>query len=134
MTKSVIANTANGLLLTGHGEVGNNHIYNINQSFDSSVHENAIESNQSDGTTYIHDNVIHDVKYGESSFLGGNSTTQIIYAWNNVYFNLSNANPIHIEDRNSAWTGYFFNNTIVPKDGLPCFLQVGNSAAAALIL
>jgi hypothetical protein len=134
VTNSIIANCTNGILLTGHGDVGNNLIYNINQDFDTTVHENAIESNESDGTTYIHDNVIHNVNYGEASFLGGNSPSQIIYSWNNVYFNLDNANPIHIEDRNSSWTGYFFNNTIVPKAGLPCFLQVGSSAAATIVL
>jgi hypothetical protein len=133
-TYNIIHNATNGLLLEGHGEVGNNLIYNINQSFDASMHENAIEVIHSDGGIfYIHDNIIHD-NYGESIFMGGTTAGEIDYLWNNVLYNLANSNPMHIDARQYAWTGYYLNNTIVPQSGQQCFIQVGTTASVVLTL
>jgi hypothetical protein len=132
---NVIHDCTNGALLSSSlsaSEVSGNLIYNIHQDFDSTVHENAIEIiSGTSATYYIHDNVIHDL-YGESMFLGDFNVT--VYVWNNVVYNLSNANPVHLEDRNAGWTGFFLNNTIVPRSGGQCFLQVGSSAIVTLTL
>lgn len=132
VTYSVFHDMPNGILLGGHGEVGNNLIYNIKADYDNYSHANAMEEISEDsGTSYIHDNVYHDI-FAESAFLGGNTAGHTIYAWNNLFYNLQNSPPIQLEGRNHGWTGYFWNNTFVPISGGQCFAL--DSAAATLTI
>ena len=122
---SIFHDMPNAVLLNGHGEVGNNLIYNIKADFDGVTHANAIETLGGDGGNYyIHDNLIHDVSLGEPMFLGGQPMT--VYVWNNVIWNIPNAST-WMDARFSNWTGYYFNNTIVPYPGNPCFVQGGTT-------
>jgi hypothetical protein len=124
VTFSVFHDVPNALLLGGHGEIANNLIYNIKADFDTTVHENAIETISSDsGTSYIHDNVIHDVLIGEPAFLGaaGPSYTPTIYVWNNVFYNLYNDPAFAIEGRHGSSTIYYYNNTVLAGATPNCF-------------
>jgi hypothetical protein len=122
---NVVHNATNAILPTGHGEVAYNHIYNIHASFDSSVHENAIETLIADGTFYIHDNVIHDT-YGECMMIGNPGETD--YVWNNVIYQGATGacNPPHFPQNGKAGIAmYFWNNTINARGGSGnCFIQV----------
>jgi hypothetical protein len=124
----VIHNTPNALLLNGHGEVAYNLIYNIMTDFGGG-HENAIEPLGGDGTLYVHDNVIHDI-HGEAFFAGA---SPIVYAWNNLWYNLD-GNPPGIDARYNASTDYYFNNTIVPKSGGDCFNGHGGTYRPTVIV
>jgi hypothetical protein len=132
VTYSIFHDIPNAVLLGGHGKVGNNLIYNIKADFDGVSHANAMEEISEDsGTSYIHDNVYHDI-FAESAFLGGNTAGHTIYAWNNLFYNLQNSPPIQLEGRNHNWTGYFWNNTFIPISGGQCFAL--DSATATLTI
>jgi len=133
VTRSVIHDTSNALLVTGNGEIAYNNIYNVTKSFDTSVHENAIETLIANGTFYIHDNVIHDV-YGETMMTGNNNETD--YIWNNVLYNLTGANSFHFAQNNgqSITALYYFNNTIVPNAGASCFIEVFSPTIGTLTI
>lgn len=118
--RNVIHDVANGLLPTGQGEVAYNHIYDVHQSFDPSVHENAIETLIANGTYYIHDNLIHDT-YGECFMIGNTNETD--YVWNNVLYQGStgNCNMVHFPQNNDPGVAmYIWGNTIVPRPGESC--------------
>ncbi len=123
VTNSVIHDVTNGILMNGQGEVGNNAVYNIHQSFDATEHENAIEAIGGNGIYYIHDNVISGSVYGENMMIGNTGETD--YIWNNVIASAS-GNPIHFPQSTgkSNMNMYAWNNTIVPASGSPCFLWV----------
>lgn len=134
-TYNVIHDISNGILAGGQGEIANNLIYNLHPDF-SGVHENALAIETvaaTNGVFYVHDNVIHD-SYGESLYVGYPPKAFTVYAWNNVVYNLANSNPVHIDDRYGPMTLYFFNNTVVPKSGNQCFLQVGSTASSTVTL
>jgi hypothetical protein len=128
----VIHNTSNALLATGNGEIAYNSIYNVTKSFDTSVHENAIETLIANGTFYIHDNVIHDV-YGETMMTGNNNETD--YIWNNVLYNLTGANSFHFPQNNgqAAVAIHYWNNTIVPTSGGNCLIQAFDSGTMGTV-
>jgi hypothetical protein len=132
VTYSIIHDMSNGLLLTGNGDIGNNHIYNIHQSFDASQHENCIEPINGNGSFYIHDNIIHDC-YAVSLALGDEGNGQIDYVWNNVFYNLASSNSPYVDGRSAATTTYFWNNTVVPQAGFPCFHQVSGSTYSSTV-
>jgi len=75
MTNGVVSNTKNA-------EYYNNHIYNINDSFDPTTHTNAIEL-LGPGKVSIHGNIIHDITAGTMPIFmppcGGNAYNNIIY-------------------------------------------------------
>jgi len=119
--RNVIHDVANGILPVGQGEIAYNHIYNIQKSFDSTVHENAIETLISNGTYYIHNNLIHDT-YGECLMIGNTNETD--YVWNNVVYEggTGNCNMIHFPQNSDPGVAmYFWNNTIVARAGNACF-------------
>jgi hypothetical protein len=123
---NVIHDMSNGLLPTGNGQIAYNAIYNIRQSFDPTIHENAIETLIANGTFYIHDNLIHDA-YAECLVFGNPNETD--YVWNNVVYEGStgNCNAVNFPQTNWPSTSspgialYIWNNTIVPKSGVACF-------------
>lgn len=123
VTNSVVHDATNALLLSGSGESANNLIYNIHRSFDTSVHENAIEYIGT-GTHYLHDNIIAGTVYGENMMVG--NTNEIDYIWNNVIATGS-GNPVHFPQSTgmSNMSMYAWNNTIVPASGVQCFLSSG---------
>lgn len=124
----VIHNTPNGLLLGGHGEIAYNLIYNIQTDFGGG-HPNAMELNGSDGTFYVHDNVIHDI--GGEAFFAGYGT---IYVWNNLWYNLY-GNPPAIDARSGSSSNsfdYYLNNIIVPQSGGACFNGNGGTNTATV--
>jgi hypothetical protein len=127
--KSVIHDCSNALLLVGHGEAGNNLIYNVRKSFDASQHENGIEAIGSDGGAYyIHDNVIHDV-YAECIMIGNPGESD--YVWNNVIYQGAAGNCNTVDFPQNGKTGaalHIWNNTVVPRSGGYCFRQVGGAA------
>jgi len=129
ITYSVVHDCSNALLLVGHGETGNNLIYNVHKSFDASQHENGIEAIGSDGGTYyIHDNVIHDV-FGECLMIGNPGETDFV--WNNVVYEGANGNCNTMDFPQNTQTGaalHYWNNTVVPRSGAYCFRQVGTLA------
>ena len=121
VTNSVIHDVANGILPLGGGTISGNLIYNIKPS-NAGVHENGIETLGGGGTYYIHDNVIHD-NVGETFMFGNTNETD--YIWNNVFYNLSNANPLHFPQGSgmSNMNTYIWNNT-VDAAANNCFLWV----------
>jgi hypothetical protein len=112
---NVVNNATEGI----YGTLGNNgntiaynRIGNINQSFDATVHENAVETligTGNNGNFYIHDNVIGPVWPGESMFLG--NTGEVDYVWNNLIY--LPWNPVH---NSQGAAQYFYNNTFVPSN------------------
>ena len=108
-------------------EIGSNLIYNIIKTNNpAETHENAIETTDvHGGTYYIHDNVIHDIFYGESMMLGNSNETD--YVWNNVIYNMSQTWPPSWP-QNNGFTNmavYAWNNTIVPAAATQCFTLSG---------
>jgi hypothetical protein len=140
---SVIHDLSNGILPCGHGEISSNLVYNINRSFSyPNVHENFLETliadgpgctnpgcQVGDGKFYIHDNVFH-TGVGEAAFLGNPGETD--YVWNNIWYDLQGNAP-HIEARNGYWTGYYYNNTVVPNSGGTCFIHVGSRSVSVTL-
>ncbi len=106
------------------GTISGNLVQNCTLDFDSSQHENAIESVSSSGgtnTLYVHDNVIHDTMQGcEALFLGNTGETD--YVWNNVFYNLGGNSP----EFDAGTAVYIWNNTVVPASGRWCF-QAGRN-------
>ncbi len=122
---NVINDGSNGVygpLGINGGEVGYNRITNINQSFDGTVHENCIEiliGAGNNGTFYIHDNFLQNC-IGEMIMLGNTGETD--YVWNNILTG-NMGNMIHMpQNSNPGVSMYFWNNTLVPRTGLNCFL------------
>ncbi|HEX3987709.1 MAG TPA: hypothetical protein VHX13_14010 [Acidobacteriaceae bacterium] len=120
---NVIHDTSNGILLSGAAVVHDNYVYNINQSFDSTSHENGFEINGQDGPDYIYDNVFANLT-AVSLFLGGFSYP--VDLWNNVIYPGNNANSPQLEGRDGSWSGLFANNTIYDSKSQNCFVQVGS--------
>jgi hypothetical protein len=121
-----VNNASNGIygpLGINGGEIGNNTVTNINQSFDHTVHENCVEiliGVGNNGTFYIHDNVLANC-IGEEIMLGNTGETD--YVWNNLlYGNMGNMIqlPQNGDPGNSM---YFWNNTLVARSGVSCFLN-----------
>lgn len=112
---SVIHDIPNAVLVDSASPkyISGNNIYNITLSF-SGTHCNAIES-VGGGTTYIHDNLIHDISCsgGESMMIGNSGETD--YVWNNVLYNLyPGQSPSFPQGGGfSGMSLHFWNNTIV---------------------
>lgn len=125
ITNNVIHNVSNGILPMGSGGVvAYNSIGPVVTSFDSSVHENAIETlGGTNPTWYIHDNIIHDGAVGEAMMIGNTGETD--YVWNNVIWNWSGNAPHFAQNNGQTITRLsFWNNTIVPVAGGNCFIEV----------
>lgn len=120
---NVIHDTSNGILVSGATVVHDNYVYNINQSFDSTSHENGFEINGQDGPDYIYNNVFANLT-AVSLFLGGFSYP--VDLWNNVVLPGANANSPQLEGRNGSWSGLFANNTIYDSKSQDCFVTVGS--------
>jgi hypothetical protein len=132
---NVVNNATNaiyGPLGTAGGEIGSNRLTNINTSFDGSVHENCIEilvgAGNSNGTFYIHDNLLSNC-VGEEITVGNPNETD--YIWNNVVYG-NMGNMIHL-DEPAGVSMYFFNNTLVPRSSLECF-NVGPGTWSGVIV
>jgi hypothetical protein len=125
-------NAIYGPLGTAGGEIGSNRLTNINTSFDGSVHENCIEilvgAGNSNGTFYIHDNLLSNC-VGEEITVGNPNETD--YIWNNVVYG-NMGNMIHL-DEPAGVSMYFFNNTLVPRSSLECF-NVGPGTWSGVIV
>lgn len=119
---SVIHDIPNGILPAGLPgttvTVSGNTIYNITTSFSGS-HENFLETVANMGTLVVYNNLFHD-GVGEASFIS-NFTGEVDYFYNNVIYNLSGNEPEFCGP--NCGSVYAWNNTIVPKAGLPCFHQ-----------
>lgn len=129
MAYNVIYSMSNGLLTSGNGSVHDNYIHDINQSFDSSDHENGIEEIGQDGTMNIYNNVLVNMT-AVSAFLGGFPYTTNF--WNNVVLPGANGNSIQLEGRNSSWGGLFANNTVYDSKSQSCFIAVGSNIGITL--
>ena len=100
----------------GHGTISGNLLENCGNPFpggSSGIHGDAIQSNASDGTFYIYNNVIHDTGADqsaanecESMFVGNPGETDYIY--NNVLSTI-NGNGIDLDPGVGA---YIWNNSI----------------------
>jgi hypothetical protein len=130
ITHNVIVNITNAIQALG-GSGSNIAAYNnvryLNNSFDTTVHENCIETQPNNGsvtpTWYLHDNICHDGAIGESAMLGNNGETD--YYWNNLVYNWSGNPPHFAEQSGQTVTAlHFWNNTIVPPTGDPCFIEI----------
>ena len=104
----------------GHGTISGNLLENCGNPFpagSSGIHADAIQSDNANGTYYIHDNVIHDTGADQSapneceSMLIGNPG-ETDYVWNNVLYNI-NGNPISLTQNSSPGVAaYIWNNSI----------------------
>jgi hypothetical protein len=124
------------LILAGHGQISGNTLYDCGYpSFPtdggtaSHTHNNALETVQSDGAFYIHDNVIYNTGFDsgrndecEAMFVGNANETD--YVWNNVLYD-DYGNSVNVDESESPTGAYFWNNTL--QGGLgetePCFAQ-----------
>lgn len=126
---NIIRNMSNGLLLNANGVAHDNLIGPINQSFDSTNHENCIEPIDmipgGTSTVYIYNNVIHDATAVMILCQGAapNNGAEIDYVWNNVFYVGTDANPPIPLQFDSISTNmancqvHAWNNTIVGGAG-----------------
>ncbi len=145
---NIIRNVTNGCLLNANGVAYNNLIGPVNQSFDTSTHENCIEpiDTVSGGTStvYIYNNVIHDCTAVGILTEGGasSSSNEIDYLWNNVYYVGSvSSPPIPFQfdttlDPPTDSAIHAWNNTIYAGSGTYCMRLVnrGNGNIGTLDL
>ena len=104
----------------GHGTISGNLLENCGNPFpagSSGIHADAIQTDNSDGTYYIHDNVIHDTGADQSapneceSMLIGNPN-ETDYVWNNVLYSI-HGNAISLtQDSAPGVAAYIWNNSI----------------------
>lgn len=141
---NIIKNMSNGLIPQEDAVIHDNIIGPINQSFDSTDHENCIEPDGPYGGvtthTYIYNNVMHDCTAVGilAAGNGSNSGSSVYYVWNNVYWvGASSSPPIPIQfsavGTGGANAGYAWNNTIYGGANTACFrfLSQGGSWAVA---
>ncbi len=109
---NIVHDMSNGILASNSVRVHDNTIYNIRSSFDTTSHENAIETTAG-GTNYIYNNLIHDT-YAITIFVGGGtgSSAETDYIFNNVIYN-SPPIPIQIDTQPvAAGAAHIYNNTL----------------------
>lgn len=114
----VVRNMSNGFLTNSPGTVHDCTIGPINQSFDSTDHENCIETTGGSGAAgpnYFYNNVLHDCKAVNMLFPGTGSP-ETDYIFNNVLYSTHSDAPIPLQiDDYSPASGeavYIYNNTI----------------------
>lgn len=115
----ILHDSPNAINATGSGHVSGNLIYNGTTSF-TGAHANSIQVLGSNGTHYIHDNVIRDIPIGNAISVGGFAGDT--YVWNNISYNLSGVTGSVLIDGRSGTTSSvgIWNNTIVPYAGALC--------------
>jgi hypothetical protein len=141
---NIIKNMSNGLIPQEDAVIHDNIIGPINQSFDSSDHENCIEPDGPYGGvtthTYIFNNVMHDcTAVGVlAAGNGSNNGSSVYYVWNNVYWVGSVSSPPIPIQFSAVGTGganaaYAWNNTIYGGGSTDCFrfLSQGGSWSVA---
>jgi hypothetical protein len=125
--RSVFKYVSNAYKPTSGGEFGYSDISHVGtiDPGGHSVHPNCIETVSSGTQTFwIHDNRVHDMpgasEQCESLQVGNTGETD--YIWNNIWYNLGNADIIRLPQNNA--TGvlgfYFMNNTFVASGGNVC--------------
>lgn len=129
---NIIKNMSNGLITQEDSVIHDNKIGPINQSFDSTDHENCIEP---DGPyagvtthTYIYNNVLHDCTAVNvlAAGNGPNSGSSVYYVWNNVsYVGSTNSPPIPWQfsavGSGGSNAAYAWNNTVYGGGTTACF-------------
>jgi hypothetical protein len=137
LDNNIVKNMSNGLLPNENAVVHDNLIGPINQSFDTSVHENCIEPIVMDaGTTstnYFYNNVWHDCTAVGILTQGAASSSGIEkdYLWNNVaYVGSVSGPPIpfqfdSVSTSNGSSEVHAWNNTIDAGSGGVCMRTVG---------
>jgi hypothetical protein len=137
VTNSVARNMANGFLTNGLvSTVSGSTVGPINQSFDSSMHENCIEPVGDTGTVFVFNNVIHDCT--AVSFLSGpsNSPTAPLatYFFNNVLWSSGSSAPIPIQidqrSPSSDISAYVYNNTAYSPNNNTCIRLLNRGSGA----
>jgi len=146
---NIIRNMSNGLIVGQNAIVHDNLIGPINQSFDSSDHENCIEPIGNNpgvaSTNYYYNNVWHDCTAVAILTSGGapSSGWEIDYLWNNVAYVGSVPNPpIPMEFSNVNNSGsssgaiYAWNNTVYGGSTAVCFrtLNQGSGSFGPVLL
>jgi len=129
---NIISNMSNGLITQEDSDIHDNRIGPINQSFDSTDHENCIEP---DGPysgvtthTYIYNNVLHDCTAVNvlAAGNGSNSGSSVYYVWNNVSYVGNTSNPPIPWEFSAVGSGgsnaaYAWNNTVYGGGATACF-------------
>ena len=144
---NIIYDVSNGILGCIANIIGNT-IYDINDSYDPTQHENSIEAwlcqPGAGYTQYIYNNVIHDTSSGAyfpiDPGFGNNTSPTTAYLYNNVYWNSSYGDLITLDPSgtNPALESiYIWNNTIVTGSGYQfCFRMlnrgIGNLETVSL--
>jgi hypothetical protein len=133
---NIIKNMANGLLMNANAVVYNNQIGPINQSFDTTVHENCIEPidgvSSGTSTVYIYNNLIHDCTAVGilTEGVAPSGSNEVDYIWNNVYYVGSVSSPpipFQFDSSLSPNTGssvHAWNNTIYAGSGTYCMRTI----------
>jgi hypothetical protein len=143
---NVIRNVSNGLLLNANGVAYNNLIGPVNQSFDTTDHENCIEpiDGVSGGTSnvYIYNNVLHDCTAVNilTQGVASSGSNENDYIWNNVlYVGSVSSPPIPIQcdsslTPNTGSSCHVWNNTIYAGSTAYCMRTIdrGNGNFAVL--
>jgi hypothetical protein len=109
-----------------------NHLYNVHDSYQGANHCNIMEI-VGGGTYYVHDNTMHDITCAGGEVLMLGNTGETSYVWNNVMYNMNGAQaPNFPQTSNQSGINglYFWNNTITPQAGSPCFYYSGQSSGS----
>jgi hypothetical protein len=123
ISNNTIHDVPNGILSLAV-MVSGNVVYNINQDYDPTEHENCIETwLASSGTGYLIDNVCHDtVASSQGLEFGPNQSNDTFYWINNVFWNINWGPPALIDNGGSGGCGsgcpqtttyHLWNNTFV---------------------
>jgi hypothetical protein len=143
---NIIKNMSNGLLTNANAVIHDNLIGPINQSFESTDHENCIEPidmyNGLTSINYIYNNIWHDCYAVGILTQGAPPTTgiEIDYLWNNVAYVGSVPNPAipfqfdSVSLSNSGSAVHAWNNTVYGGSSTYCMRTVdrGNGNFGAL--
>lgn len=121
--------------------ISGNTIYNINNSFDSTQHENGLETFDHDGVTdYIYQNYIHDVVAGVTVKIDPCINTGVTvgitdYVYDNVIYGNASTAPIPLQVDTcdvgtvpvAATQALLYNNTIVTNATQSCIRSIARS-------
>jgi hypothetical protein len=116
ITHSIFKCMSNAIKPIFAGEIGWNEVTENGESPDPTVHDNVIETVDSQGNGgiyYIHDNRLHDYHSGEGLQVGNPGETD--YVWNNSWYGLLavGANGPQVPQSETPVSMFFWNNTIV---------------------
>jgi hypothetical protein len=141
---NIVENMSNGLLSNTNGITHDNQLGPINQSFDSSAHENCWEpiGAAASNTQYFYNNVVHDCDAVMvlTQGTGGSGVNEVDYIWNNVlYIGSVNTTPLQFDSAdnpNTSSSVHAWNNTIYAGSTLNCLRTIsrGNGNFAVLDL